>query len=288
MEETLLVDEQYEELGQSSLFMEMIPAEIQLNILEFVLGVNPELIEAKDIFEALDQAKLIVQENGNRFASVCKWFNNFKKEQFPKIARKNLKNYLTQHWAQEYLGKDIKELDEELANLWMNSPIYIECDKHAIEYIIKIAKIISAGAMPFKKFSNYYDASDKFMHFGFVSQHVLKPILLLFFPDFKIKYDRDSTALILAAQFRCSIDFVKFLLAKKDNDINKTNAKGYTALDYFQAYDNKTAKNQAIIKFLISFGAIENAQNVKAILIERENNLAGMYEHMTFGDPQPI
>lgn len=83
---------------------------------------------------------------------------------------------------------------------------YFDCNKETIKHLTTIAKIICAGGNPINI------DTGKFMNFGRVAEHVLKPIILLYFPDFRIENDKGDTALILVAQYGDSHDFIEFLL----------------------------------------------------------------------------
>jgi len=269
MEQTISRDEQIEKLEQSSFFIEMIPAEIQLNILEFVLGVNPKLIEAQDIFEAFEQAKLIVQENGNRFAAVCTWFKKFEAEEFPKIAKKNLKNYLAQHWAQEYLGKNGEELNQLFKELFLENYDRAE--------LIKAAKLICAGVnlkvivedviQYLNNFVNWLKARRLLINI-YNSQDIESLISILLLNIQGHEYN----LLIFASQENL-INLVKFLLQRKIIEINKTDSFDYSALDYSQAH-----KYEEITQLLLKAGAIENSAKV-ASLVQQGKVLTNILSH---------
>lgn len=99
------------EMGKKSLLCNFCN-EIILKILEFVLWVNPSLVRASNIFDGLYESKLIVLRNANNFSLTGKLFNQFKDE-FPRIARKNVQSYMTKNWFQEFLSNNL-DLDEKL------------------------------------------------------------------------------------------------------------------------------------------------------------------------------
>lgn len=266
--------EPFEEIHEHPLIMQMLPYEIFLIILEFVLEVNPKSIKAKDIFDAFDEAKLNGIISAKNFALTCTYFNNFK-GRFAPFIKKNIKHYLAQNWSAEYLGKSIEELNEELKKIFIDSEDQVKNSHQA-------AKLICAGASPNTAIK--YKRTDKDIECPLVFYAFIKLSnednnissrlsLFLFFYNVKcmIKDENGDTVLIFASAYN-NISLVRKLLRLKDINVDHKNNKGYTALDCAQANEHKE-----IADMLIKAKAIENidAANKLLIFIKAKEKIAG-------------